>query len=64
MRITESRNDPVFVDGLKLRIGEPKRGQSRFVYLSPTEAKLVAYALLTEVAKAERPQSERPKANG
>ena len=62
-KITESLNDPVFVGagmpfvGIELRIGESKPGTSRFVYLSPTDARLVAYALLAEAAKAERPKS-------
>lgn len=51
-QVTEGVIDPVFVAHLKskkveLRIGESKRGRSRFAFLTPAEARIVAYALLT-----------------
>lgn len=44
--------DPVFVElrtgkKLELRIGESKRGESRYALLTASEARIVAYALLS-----------------
>jgi hypothetical protein len=64
-QIMDSKSDPVFVGsgmpfvGIELRIGESKPGQSRFAYLSPKDARLIAYALLTEATKAEGSGTER-----
>jgi len=57
MKLIDHGIGPIFVedgqvaDKLILRIGEPKRGEMRFAMLSPSEARIVAYALL---AGAER----------
>jgi hypothetical protein len=55
MKIIDNGHDSVFIgpgdNKVELRIGEAKRGQSRLTYLSVTDAKILAYALL---AQAER----------
>ena len=58
-RVTDGDIDPVFVEPLRggrveLRIGESKRGQSRFALLSPAYARLVAYALLSAAERSEQ----------
>ena len=56
-QVTEGDIDPVFVEPLKskveLRIGESKRGKSRFALLTPAYARLVAYALLSAAERAD-----------
>ena len=55
MKVVESNIDPVFVrralDRIELRIGEPKPGETRVALLSPTDAKILAYALLAEAER-------------
>ncbi len=56
MKVVEHPSDPVFVAGtqrrVELRIGDPEPRKSRFTFLSPTDARLVAYALLAELGRA------------
>ena len=55
MKVIDHPNDPVFVgqvlEKVELRIGESKPGESRYVWLTPVDAKVLAYTLL---AQAER----------
>jgi len=68
MKVVESERDPVFVGpigegGLDFReqlaghvglqIGHGRRGQSRYVWLSPSSARKVAIALLIEADSVE-----------
>jgi hypothetical protein len=60
VKVIDDSDDPIYVTrtggvGLKLRIGEPKRGQgkTRYAILSTTEARAVAYALLNEAAQRD-----------
>lgn len=57
-QVTEGDIGPVFVEplksgGVELRIGESRRGRSRFALLSPAYARLVAYALLSAAERAD-----------
>lgn len=57
-QVTEGDIDPVFVEPLnagrvELRIGESRRGRSRFAVLSPAYARLVAYALLSAAERVD-----------
>jgi hypothetical protein len=58
-KIIEHPTDPVFVSpstgGIKvqLRIGEPRRGESRIAELTTGQARMVAYALLYEAARKD-----------
>jgi len=60
-QVTEGDIDPVFVEPLRsgkveLRIGESRRGKSRFALLTPSYARLVAYALLSAAERADPPR--------
>ncbi len=66
-RIREHISDPVFVGPcalverprrIELRIGESRRGESRYAMLSPREAQQIALALLAE-AEASLTKSEK-----
>ncbi len=58
-KIIDRSQNPIFVNSsswrnkVVLRIGEPRRGETRFALLSPAEARLVAYALLSEAEREE-----------
>lgn len=58
-KVIERLQDPIFVyasnwgNKVRLRIGEPRRGETRYALLSPAEARLVAYALLSEAEREE-----------
>jgi hypothetical protein len=56
MRIIDRRIDPVSVSRagngkIELRIGSTGRGQGRIAWLSPSEARQVAYALLGDAER-------------
>jgi hypothetical protein len=59
MKITENLKDPVFVSESRrgrwvvLRIGEPRRGESRIAELSLSQARRVACALLSEAERMD-----------
>ncbi len=59
MKIVEHPNHPVFVRrfaklSVELGIGESKPGKARYAYLSPADARLVAYALLTAAERIDK----------
>jgi hypothetical protein len=61
MKVIEHARDPVFVDAtsgrvIELRIGEPRVGETRYALLSPNEAAVVAYALLTAAERIRMPK--------
>jgi hypothetical protein len=60
VKVIDDLDDPIYVTrsvgiGLRLRIGEPQRGQgkTRYAILSTTEARAVAYALLYEATQTD-----------
>lgn len=58
MKVVDHERDPVFVGRfarmrVELRIGEAERGKPRYAYLEPSEARLVAYALLTAAERID-----------
>ncbi len=55
-KIRKHDSDPVYVTALRgsvrLRIGPPEQGKSRIAYLSPREAREIAYYLLLSAERA------------
>jgi hypothetical protein len=59
MKVTENVKEPVFVAGSKggrrvvLRIGHPRRGETRIAVLELSETRRLTYALLSEAERMD-----------